>query len=87
MTENKTMTDERFPDCNHRTMVYKNKAHTMMSGFYGLCTDKKYRSVPVAMAGQIRGAINAGLDLFGTFWGNAKKYIKKTQNFIRTQFN
>ena len=33
----------------------------------------KYRSVAVAMAGKIRGAINACLELFVTFWGNAKK--------------
>jgi hypothetical protein len=31
------------------------------------------RSVPVALAGKIRGAINACLDFFVTFWGNAKK--------------
>jgi hypothetical protein len=34
---------------------------------------KRYRFVSVAMAGQIRGAVNAGLELFVTFWGNAKK--------------
>lgn len=33
----------------------------------------QHRSVPVALAGQIRGAINAGLALFVTFWGDAKK--------------
>jgi hypothetical protein len=44
-----------------------------MSGYHDLTFNKNHRSVSVAMAGQIRGAVNAGLDLFVTFWGDAKK--------------
>ena len=53
--------------------VNKNKARPVMSGYHDLTFNKNHRSVSVAMAGQIRGAVNAGLDLFVTFWGDAKK--------------
>jgi hypothetical protein len=44
-----------------------------MSSYHNLTIIKNYRSAAVAMAGQIRGAVNAGLEFFVTFWGNAKK--------------
>jgi F420-0:gamma-glutamyl ligase len=43
----------------------------------GLCTGKKDRSVPVTLARKKQRSICFFLDLFVSFWGNAKKKIKR----------
>jgi hypothetical protein len=65
---------ERLPNCNlSKDCVQEQGTTKNYKKCIHLCIAKKYRKVAVAMAGKIRGAINACLELFVTFWGNAKK--------------
>jgi hypothetical protein len=68
------MTAQRFPNCNcskdciqEQGTVKNNKEQN------DLTPAINYQGAAVAMAGKIRGAINAYLELFVTFWGDAKK--------------
>jgi hypothetical protein len=68
------MTAQRFPNCNcSEDCVQEQGTAKNYKECIHLCMAKKYQSVAVAMAGKIRGAINACLELFVTFWGDAKK--------------
>ena len=64
----------RFPDNNYSEDCIQEQGTAKN---YKECNDlpnsKKHRSVAVAMAGKIRGAVYACLEFFVTFWGNAKK--------------
>jgi hypothetical protein len=67
-------TVKRFPACNYgEDCIQEQGTGKNYKVCIRLCTGRKYWSVAVAMAGKIRGAINAYLELFVTFWGDAKK--------------
>jgi hypothetical protein len=72
--------DQEHNDCSTLSELYCNGDCVQEQGTAknnknnnGLTPAIKCQSVAVAMAGKIRGAINAYLELFVTFWGDAKK--------------
>jgi hypothetical protein len=69
-----TMTAQRFPNCNcNEDCIQEQGTAKNYKNNNDLTPAIKCQSVAVAMAGKIRGAINAYLELFVTFWGDAKK--------------
>jgi hypothetical protein len=86
--ENKTMNAKRFPNCSCSKYCVHDQGTFSNVKLLWPNASQSYRSFPVAMAGKIRGAINACLDFLLHFCVKTKVERRKFHQlfFLRDYF-